>query len=59
MDSAYCHLAWANTPREEGGLGSVSYPLLSDITKRISQDYGVLIEDGEDAGIALRCGMAH
>lgn len=31
------------------------YPLLSDMTKQISKDFGVLIEDGEDAGIALRC----
>lgn len=30
------------------------YPLLSDLTKEISKAYGVLIEDGEDAGIALR-----
>ena len=27
---------------------------MADITKKISRDYGVLIEDGSDAGIALR-----
>lgn len=29
-------------------------PLISDITKKISRDYGVLVEDGEDNGVALR-----
>lgn len=28
--------------------------LVSDITKQISKDYGVLLEDGEDAGVSLR-----
>ena len=37
--------------RKQGGLGGLSYPLLSDFDKSISRDYGVLIED---AGIALR-----
>ena len=29
-------------------------PLASDITKSIARAYGVLVEDGEDAGVALR-----
>ena len=29
-------------------------PLLSDINKTISKDYGCLIEDGQDAGISFR-----
>ena len=32
----------------------MNIPMLSDITKQISRDYGVLIEDGEDAGVAFR-----
>lgn len=44
-----------NTPRNKGGLGGISFPLLADVTKSISKDYGVLIEHGGDAGIALRC----
>jgi alkyl hydroperoxide reductase subunit AhpC len=47
----FTHLAWINTPRKEGGLGKMNIPLISDITKQISRDYGVLIEDG---GVALR-----
>jgi len=54
VDSVFSHLAWINTPRKEGGLGGLQYPLLSDITKSIAKDYEVLIEDGDDAGVALR-----
>lgn len=50
VDSQFSHLAWVNTPRKEGGLGDIKYPLLADITKKIAQDYGVLTE----GGIALR-----
>ena len=47
----YTHLAWINTPRKQGGLGELKLPLVSDITKQISRDYGVLLED---EGISLR-----
>lgn len=50
VDSKFSHLAWTQKPRKEGGLGKVSYPLLADLNKKISSDYGVLL----DAGIALR-----
>ncbi|MBI4386204.1 MAG: peroxiredoxin [Elusimicrobia bacterium] len=50
IDSQYTHLAWINTPRKEGGLGDIQFPLLADVTKKIASDYGVLTE----AGIALR-----
>ena len=32
----------------------MNIPMLSDLTHQISKDYGCLIEDGEDAGIAFR-----
>ncbi len=51
VDSKYSHLAWIETPRNKGGLGDLVYPLVSDITKQVSRDYEVLIED---AGVALR-----
>jgi alkyl hydroperoxide reductase subunit AhpC len=38
-------------PRKAGGLGDVAYPIVSDLTKQISRQYGVLLEQ---AGIALR-----
>lgn len=50
-DSHFSHLAWINTTRKQGGLGKLDYPLLSDFNKKISADYGVLVEA---AGIALR-----
>ena len=45
VDSEYTHLAWKNTPRNEGGLGNVQFPLVSDLTKSISRSYGVLVGD--------------
>jgi peroxiredoxin (alkyl hydroperoxide reductase subunit C) len=54
VDSVFSHLAWINTPRNKGGLGGLKYPLLSDLTKSIAKDYEVLIEEGPDAGVALR-----
>ena len=55
-DSHFTHLAWVKTPRNEGGLGSINYPLLADISKEVSRDYGVLVEDPTDGmyGAALR-----
>ncbi|PSC69873.1 2-cys peroxiredoxin [Micractinium conductrix] len=54
VDSVFSHLAWIQTPRNKGGLGGLAYPLLSDITKSIAKDYEVLIEEGDNAGVALR-----
>eukprot|EP00695_Tsukubamonas_globosa_P003626 TRINITY_DN742_c0_g1_i1.p2 TRINITY_DN742_c0_g1~~TRINITY_DN742_c0_g1_i1.p2 ORF type:complete len:152 (-),score=78.41 TRINITY_DN742_c0_g1_i1:218-673(-) len=51
IDSHFTHLAWTNTPRKQGGLGTMKIPIIADITKQISRDYGVLIEE---EGIALR-----
>jgi peroxiredoxin (alkyl hydroperoxide reductase subunit C) len=51
VDSKYSHLAWVNTPRKQGGLGDVKYPIVADLNKSISRNYGVLLED---AGVALR-----
>ncbi len=50
VDSVYTHLAWKNTPVDQGGIGPVQFPLISDISKSISTNYGVLLEDG----VALR-----
>ncbi|KAF9597756.1 hypothetical protein IFM89_021510 [Coptis chinensis] len=51
VDSVFSHLAWVQTDRKSGGLGDLNYPLVSDVTKSISKDFGVLIPD---QGIALR-----
>ena len=49
-DSHFSHLAWIQQARAVGGLGGLKYPLVADLTKKISADYGVLL----DGGIALR-----
>ena len=46
VDSVFTHLAWKNTPVDQGGIGPIQFPLVSDISKSISDDYGVLLEDG-------------
>jgi peroxiredoxin 2/4 len=46
IDSVHSHSRWL-----KDDLGNLGYPLLADLTKRISRDYGVLLED---AGIATR-----
>ncbi len=51
VDSHFTHLAWTSTPRKEGGIQGLEYPLVADLNKSICRDYDVLIED---AGIALR-----
>eukprot|EP01101_Sappina_pedata_P010776 TRINITY_DN687_c1_g1_i1.p1 TRINITY_DN687_c1_g1~~TRINITY_DN687_c1_g1_i1.p1 ORF type:complete len:196 (-),score=102.63 TRINITY_DN687_c1_g1_i1:137-724(-) len=51
VDSAFSHLAWVNTPKREGGLGPINFPLVADLTKKISKDFGVLMEE---AGHSLR-----
>ena len=50
VDSHFTHWAWRNTKRDEGGIGEIQYPLVADITKNISREYGVLFDDS----IALR-----
>lgn len=45
VDSQFTHLAWIKTPRNQGGLGKMDIPILSDMTRQMSRDYGVLLED--------------
>lgn len=45
-DSVYSHQRWI-----KDDLGELGYPLAQDLTKRISREYGVLLED---KGIATR-----
>ena len=54
VDSKHCHLAWIQTPRNEGGIGEINYPLVSDLKREICQAYNVLNDDGEaDRGLFL------
>ena len=55
-DTKFSHLAWTQQSQGDGGLGKMNFPLLADVTKSISKDYGVLISDpsDEEAGVAMR-----
>eukprot|EP01064_Diplonema_japonicum_P003209 TRINITY_DN120_c0_g1_i1.p1 TRINITY_DN120_c0_g1~~TRINITY_DN120_c0_g1_i1.p1 ORF type:complete len:201 (+),score=85.26 TRINITY_DN120_c0_g1_i1:67-669(+) len=54
VDSKFSHLAWTKQDRNKGGLGAMKIPILADITKQIAADYGALVCDGGDQGVALR-----
>ena len=54
VDSQYSHLAWTQTPRNQGGIGDISYPIVSDLKQEICTAYNVLNEDGyEDRGLFI------
>ena len=46
VDSHFSHLAWKKASEEEGGIGPVQLPMVSDLKKEISRAYGVLTEEG-------------
>ncbi len=50
-DSVFSHMAWLNTPKNVGGIQGVTYPILSDMNKKVSRAYDVL---DEDLGAAYR-----
>jgi len=50
IDSKFSHLAWLQTDRNDGGLGDLKYPLVSDLKREIAEAYDVLNEEG----VALR-----
>ena len=54
IDSHFTHKEWTKKDRKKGGLGPMTIPMLSDLSHQISRDYGCLIEDGGDAGVAFR-----
>jgi len=51
VDSQFSHLAWIQTPRNQGGIGDINYPLVADLKKEISTAYNVL---DDNVGVALR-----
>ncbi|MBS1985496.1 MAG: peroxiredoxin [Bdellovibrionales bacterium] len=51
IDSAFSHAAWLRTPKTEGGIQGVKYPILADIHKTVARSYGTL---NEEAGVAFR-----
>ncbi|XP_034097471.1 peroxiredoxin-1-like [Drosophila albomicans] len=45
VDSPYSHMTWLDMPRKASGLGHIKIPLLSDLTHKISQDYGIYVPE--------------
>jgi len=45
VDSHFSHIAWKKTPVNNGGIGNVQMPMVSDLKKSITTDYGVLCDD--------------
>ena len=41
-DTENSHLAWLFTPKKQGGIQGVTYPLVADVAKTIAANYGVL-----------------
>lgn len=41
-DTAETHMAWLNTAKDNGGIGGVTFPIIADVAKTISLNYGVL-----------------
>lgn len=46
IDTPFSHLKYLLVSRKEGGLGNLSYPLISDLSRNITKDYKLLTEEG-------------
>lgn len=42
IDSKFSHYAWLQTDKTKGGIKGVTYPLVSDLSKTISENFDVL-----------------
>jgi len=42
VDSAFSHWKWLQTPKNEGGIKGVKYPIVADLAKTISENFDVL-----------------
>ncbi len=42
VDTAEVHAAWLNTPKNQGGIQGITYPLLADTNRNLSNQLGIL-----------------
>jgi len=58
VDSKFSHWAWLNTEKNVGGIKGVTYPLVSDLSKTIAENFGVLAGeyDFNEAGESIFVG---
>lgn len=47
VDSEFSHLAWLQTELNNGGIKGVKYPIVSDLSKTIAENFGVLAGEYE------------
>ena len=45
VDTCEVHFAWLNTPKDQGGIEGVTYPILADTTRNLSNALGILEAD--------------
>ena len=41
-DTAEVHFAWLNTPKDQGGIEGVTYPILADSNRNLARQLGIL-----------------
>ncbi|WP_394906421.1 peroxiredoxin [uncultured Mesonia sp.] len=46
-DTAEVHFAWLNTPKDDGGIEGVTYPILADSNRNLSSRLGILDIENE------------
>lgn len=46
VDSKYAHQTWKKIPFNDGGIGDINFPMIADITKAVTYQYGALKNDG-------------
>src|SRR5690606_17202950 len=46
-DTPEVHFAWLNTPKNQGGIEGVTYPLLADTHRHLAQELDILDTDYE------------
>lgn len=51
IDSVFVHQAWQNTLPENGGIGKIKFPMVSDIKHEIQKSYGI---EHPELHVALR-----
>jgi peroxiredoxin (alkyl hydroperoxide reductase subunit C) len=58
VDTEFSHWKWLQTEKKDGGIKGVKYPLVSDISKTISENYDVLAGsyDYDENGLAVFTG---
>ena len=45
VDSVHTLAAWRNTPVNQGGIGAIHHAVVSDLSKNIAREYGILFEE--------------